>query len=114
MTAVPVPPPLIPPPPPPPAPASGLTRVDSGRKNRLRKLNWEQIPRERVEGRRSVWSDSFDEDKEVPIDLNSLDELFGQKEGGKLDRANSFRQSLLRCGSPQETTVDKVRYLPRK
>ncbi|XP_056625786.1 protein diaphanous homolog 1 [Triplophysa dalaica] len=114
MTAVPVPPPLIPPPPPPPAPASGLTRVDSGRKNRLRKLNWEQIPRERVEGRRSVWSDSLDEDKEVPIDLNSLDELFGQKEGGKLDRANSFRQSLLRCGSPQETTVDKVSLLDSK
>ncbi|KAA0709122.1 FH2 domain-containing protein 1 [Triplophysa tibetana] len=114
MTAVPVPPPLIPPPPPPPAPASGLTSVESGRKNRLRKLNWEQIPRERVEGRRSVWSGSLDEDKEVPIDLNSLDELFGQKEGAKLDRANSFRQSLLRCGSPQETTVDKVSLLDSK
>lgn len=120
MTAVPVslsiippPPPQIPPPPP-PAPASGLTRVDSSRKSTLRKLNWERIPRERVEGRRSVWSGSLDEDEDLPIDLNSLDELFGQKEGRKLDRANNFRQSLLRCGSPPENSVDKVRYLPQK
>ncbi|XP_067238670.1 protein diaphanous homolog 1 [Chanodichthys erythropterus] len=117
MATVPIPPPPIPPPPPPPpppAPASGLTRADSGRKHRLRNLNWERIPKERVEGRESVWSGSLDEDTDLSIDLNSLDELFGQKEGGKPDRASGFRRSLLRCGSPQEMSVDKVTLLDSK
>ncbi|XP_051514077.1 disheveled-associated activator of morphogenesis 1-A [Myxocyprinus asiaticus] len=115
MAAIPVPPiPPPPPPPPPPAPACGLTRMDSGRKQRLRNLNWERIPKERVEGRNSVWSGSLNEDDDFRIDLNSLDELFGQKEGGNPDRTNSFRRSLLCCRSPQETSIDKVTLLDSK
>ncbi|XP_043112360.1 formin-J [Puntigrus tetrazona] len=122
MATIPIPPPSIPPPPPlpppppppPPVSASGLTRIDSGRKHRLRNLNWERIPKERVEGRKSVWSGSPDEDCELAIDLSSLDELFGQKEGDRPDRASGFRRSLRRCGSPQETTVDKVTLLDSK
>ncbi|XP_016371327.1 FH2 domain-containing protein 1-like [Sinocyclocheilus rhinocerous] len=117
MATIPIPPLSIPPPPPPPPPpvsASGLTRVDSGRKHRLRNLNWERIPKERVEGRKSVWSGSLDEDCELSIDLSSLDELFGQKEGDRPDRASGFRRSLRRCGSPQETSVDKVTLLDSK
>ncbi|XP_009306082.1 uncharacterized protein fhdc2 [Danio rerio] len=113
----PIPPPPPPPPPPPlppPASASGLTRVDSGRKHRLRNLNWERIPKERIEGRNNVWSGSLDEDSELTIDLNSLDELFGQKEGKKPERANGFRRSLLRCRSPQEISMDKVTLLDSK
>nr|XP_055034609.1 disheveled-associated activator of morphogenesis 1 [Misgurnus anguillicaudatus] len=117
MAAVPVPPPpLIPPPPPPPPPpalGSALTRSDA-RKNRLRNLNWERIPRERVEGRRSVWSGSLDDDEDFSIDLNSLDELFAQKADSKPERPNSFRRSLTRCGSPQETNADKVTLLDSK
>ncbi len=113
----PIPPPSIPPPPPPPPPpplpppvsACDLTRADSGRRHRLRNLNWERIPKERVEGRESVWSGSLDEDCELCIDLSSLDELFGQKQGDRPDRASGFRRSLRRCGSPQETSADKVR-----
>ncbi len=109
----PPPPPPLPPPPPPPLPppvsACGLTRVDSGRRHRLRNLNWERIPKEHVEGRESVWSGSLDEDCELCIDLSSLDELFGQKQGDRPDRASGFRRSLRRCGSPQETSADKVR-----
>uniref|UniRef100_A0A4W6E1D8 FH2 domain-containing protein n=1 Tax=Lates calcarifer TaxID=8187 RepID=A0A4W6E1D8_LATCA len=47
---------------------------------RLRKLNWERIPKEKVEGRKSVWSGAAPGEDEFPIDLHSLDELFGQKD----------------------------------
>ncbi|XP_065105291.2 uncharacterized protein fhdc2 [Paramisgurnus dabryanus] len=118
MAAVPVPPPpLIPPPPPPPPPpalVSAMTRSDSARKNRLRNLNWERIPRERVEGRRSVWSGSLDDDEDFSIDLNSLDELFAQKADSKPERVNSFRRSLMHCGSLHETNIDKVTLLDSK
>ncbi|XP_052005247.1 inverted formin-2 [Xyrauchen texanus] len=118
MAATPVPPPPPipppPPPPPPPAPACSLTSVDSSRKHRLRNINWERIPKERVEGRKSVWSGSLNEDDDFRIDLNSLDELFGQKEAGKPDRTNSFRRGLMRCRSPLETSVNKVTLLDSK
>ncbi|KTF91119.1 hypothetical protein cypCar_00030775, partial [Cyprinus carpio] len=114
MATIPIPPPSLPPPPPPPVSASGLSRVYSGRKHRLRNLNWERIPKERVEGRKSVWSGSTDEDCELSIDLSSLDELFGQKEGDRPDRASGFRRGSRQCGSPQETSVDKVTLLDSK
>ncbi|KAG1935547.1 excretory canal abnormal protein 6 [Pimephales promelas] len=114
MATVPIPPPPPPPPPPLPPPPLPLTRTDSGRKHRLRNLNWERIPKERVEGRASVWSGSLDEDTDLSIDLSSLDELFRQKEGVKPDRAAGFRRSLLRSRSPLEMSVDKVTLLDSK
>ncbi|XP_026135616.1 FH2 domain-containing protein 1 [Carassius auratus] len=118
MATVPIPPPSLPPPPPPPPPppvsSSALSRVESGRKHRLRNLNWERIPKERVEGRKSVWSGSPDEDCELSIDLSSLDELFGQKEGERPDRASGFRRGSRLCGSPQEMSADKVTLLDSK
>nr|XP_046180590.1 FH2 domain-containing protein 1-like [Oncorhynchus gorbuscha]XP_046180591.1 FH2 domain-containing protein 1-like [Oncorhynchus gorbuscha] len=120
--AKPVPVPLIPAPPPPPPPppplppSSPLTRMDSARRSRLRKLNWEQIPKEKVEGRKSVWSGTATEEEEFLIDLPSLDELFGQKDSKPQDRAGSLRRRsvLMRCSSRQDNTTDKVSLLDSK
>lgn len=111
---LPPPPPPLPPPPPPPPPAhvSSISRRESVQKQRLRNLNWERIPKERVEGRKSVWSGALTagEDDDFLIDLRSLDELFGQKEARKTERSNSFSHSLRRCRSPQKTVSEKVRH----
>lgn len=103
-------PPLPPPPPPPPLPpnASSFNREDSTQRSRLRKLNWERIPKEKVEGRKSVWSGAGLGEDEFPIDLHSLDELFGQKDSKPQDRTSKLRRrsSLLRCRSPQDNTEE--------
>ncbi|KAJ8338385.1 hypothetical protein SKAU_G00373510 [Synaphobranchus kaupii] len=111
-----LPPPLPPPPPPPPPPPASvpLSRLDSARRSRLRNLNWERIPKERVEGRRSVWSGVAVGVDDFTIDLRSLDELFSQKEAQTVDKVPSFRRSLTRCGSPQDPTTDKVSLLDAK
>uniref|UniRef100_A0A3B3WB33 FH2 domain-containing protein n=1 Tax=Poecilia mexicana TaxID=48701 RepID=A0A3B3WB33_9TELE len=72
---------------------------------RLRKLNWERIPKEKVEGRKSVWSGAAPDEDEFPIDLHSLDELFGQKDSTPRDRTVTLRRrsALLRCRSPQDS-----------
>ncbi|XP_055015646.1 inverted formin-2 isoform X2 [Boleophthalmus pectinirostris] len=104
----PPPPPPPPPPPLPPAPPSvpTLNRQDTVRRQ-LRKLNWERIPKERVEGRKSVWTGAGLDEDEFPIDLNSLDELFGQKDKPQ-DRTRQLRRrsTLLRCLSPQDDTEE--------
>ncbi|XP_045886150.1 FH2 domain-containing protein 1 [Micropterus dolomieu] len=103
------PPPPPPPPPLPPAPSSSpFTRVDSARRSRLRKLNWERIPKEKVEGRKSVWSGAAQGEDEFPIDLNSLDELFSQKDSKPQGRTSTLRRrsSLLRCRSPQDSSEE--------
>ncbi|XP_026864416.2 uncharacterized protein fhdc2 [Electrophorus electricus] len=120
MDTAPVPPPpILPPPPPPPplpAPTATLSRLGPARRHRLRNLNWESIPKERVVGRRSVWSGSLgsDDDDDFPIDLRSLDELFGQKDACKPERADSLKRSLRHSGSPQESAADKVSLLDSK
>nr|XP_023992249.1 FH2 domain-containing protein 1-like [Salvelinus alpinus] len=90
--------------------------MDSAHRSRLRKLNWEQIPKEKVEGRKSVWSGAATEEEDFPIDLHSLDELFGQKDSKPQDRAGSLRRRsvLMRCSSPKDTTTDKVSLLDSK
>ncbi|XP_063058704.1 FH2 domain-containing protein 1-like [Engraulis encrasicolus] len=99
----PSPPPLPPPPPPPPLPPSLLSSplskspLDSPRCPKLRKLNWDQIPRERVMGRRSVWTGS----DEFRIDVASLDELFGQK--ASQTPAKGCKTFMI--GSPQALTT---------
>lgn len=119
MDVAPIPPPLIPPPlpppPPPPPPPAQVTSIGlrgSVQKQRLRNLNWERIPKERVEGRKSVWSGALTagEDDDFSIDLRSLDELFGQKEAHKTERSDSFSHNLSRCRSPQKTGSEKVRH----
>ncbi|XP_077588458.1 uncharacterized protein fhdc2 [Stigmatopora nigra] len=110
VTAAPLPPPpppLPPPPPPPPLPPPAslpIARTDSACRSRLRKLNWERIPKERVEGRKSVWSGAGMDEDEFPIDLHSLDELFGQKECKTQDSNATLRRrsALLRCRTPQD------------
>ncbi|XP_061901805.1 FH2 domain-containing protein 1 [Entelurus aequoreus] len=103
--APPPPPPLPPPPPPPPASSSPLSRADSASRSRLRKLNWECIPKEKVEGRKSVWSGASPGEDEFPIDLHSLDELFSQKDSKPQDRTVTLRRrsALLRCRTPQDS-----------
>lgn len=118
MDIAPIPPPLIPPPPPPPPPplppaqVTSISRRGSVQKQRLRNLNWERIPKERVEGRKSVWSGTLatSEDDDFSIDLRSLDELFGQKEARKTERSDSFSHNQRRCRSPQKTGSEKVRH----
>ncbi|PWA23629.1 hypothetical protein CCH79_00005887 [Gambusia affinis] len=75
------------------------------RQSRLRKLNWERIPKEKVEGRKSVWSGVAPDEDEFPIDLHSLDELFGQKDSMPRNRTVTLRRrsALLRCRSPQDS-----------
>ncbi|KAM4732566.1 uncharacterized protein fhdc2 isoform 1-T2 [Anableps anableps] len=109
LAAPPGPPPPPPPPPPlpPPPPASSFpfSRTATVRQSRLRKLNWERIPKEKVEGRKSVWSGAAPGEDEFPIDLHSLDELFGQKDSKPRDRTMTLRRrsALLRCRSPQDS-----------
>ncbi|XP_077466098.1 uncharacterized protein LOC144082686 [Stigmatopora argus] len=113
VTAAPLPPPLppppppppLPPPPPPPASSSPIARTDSACRSRLRKLNWERIPKEKVEGRKSVWSGAGMGEDEFPIDLHSLDELFGQKDCKTQDSNVTLRRrsALLRCRTPQDS-----------
>ncbi|KAJ8390067.1 hypothetical protein AAFF_G00110810 [Aldrovandia affinis] len=116
MDTPPAPPPLPPPPPPPPPPPAStpLSRLDSTRRSKLRNLNWEPIPKERMEGRRSVWSGAVTGGDDFTIDLRSLDELFGQKVVEPVEKVASFRRSLVRCGSPQDTGTDKVSLLDAK
>lgn len=111
----PSPPPSAPPPPPPPPPplpaspsSSPFSRTDCARRSRLRKLNWERIPKEKVEGRKSVWSGAAPGEDEFPIDLHSLDELFGQKDNNPQDRTSTLRRRsvLLRCKSPQDNSEE--------
>uniref|UniRef100_A0A096MAS0 FH2 domain-containing protein 1-like n=1 Tax=Poecilia formosa TaxID=48698 RepID=A0A096MAS0_POEFO len=92
-------------PPPPSASSSPFSRADTVRQSRLRKLNWERIPKEKVEGRKSVWSGAAPDEDEFPIDLHSLDELFGQKDSTPRDRTVTLRRrsALLRCRSPQDS-----------
>ncbi|XP_029296986.1 FH2 domain-containing protein 1 [Cottoperca gobio] len=107
-------PPLAPPPPPPPPPplppasSSPFSREDSARRSRLRKLNWERIPIEKVEGRKSVWNGAAPGEDEFPIDLHSLDELFGQKDSKPQDRTSTLRRrsALLHCRSSQDSSEE--------
>lgn len=74
----------------------------------MRKLNWERIPKEKVEGRKSVWTGAAPGEDEIPIDLHSLDELFGQKDSKPQDRTSTLRRrsALLRCRSPQDSSEE--------
>ncbi|XP_031427262.1 FH2 domain-containing protein 1-like isoform X1 [Clupea harengus] len=88
-----------PPPPPPPLPSFlSSSPLDSPRCPKLRKLNWDQIPRERVMGRRSVWTGS----DEFRIDMSSLDELFGQKMSFPIGKGNRVR-----IGNPKALTTSQ-------
>nr|XP_015831430.2 FH2 domain-containing protein 1 [Nothobranchius furzeri] len=105
LTPLPPPPPPPLPPPPPPAESSPFRRTDSIRQSQLRKLNWERIPKEKVEGRKSVWSGAAPGEDEFPIDLHSLDELFGQKDCKLRDRTRIMRRrsDLTHCRSVQDS-----------
>ncbi|XP_046906478.1 FH2 domain-containing protein 1-like [Hypomesus transpacificus] len=89
----PPPPPTSPPPPPPPLPSSSPTRHGS---LQLRNLNWDLIPKEKVEGRFSVWTGP----DEFPIDLSSLNELFGQTRSRTHKRESDACHGLRPLGSP--------------
>ncbi|KAG7283148.1 hypothetical protein CRUP_033094 [Coryphaenoides rupestris] len=87
--------------------------------SRLRKLNWERIPKEKVEGRKSVWSGAAAEEDEFPIDLHSLDELFGQRDSEAQRRASACRRGsrgslLLRSRSPQDGVAEQISLLDPK
>ncbi|XP_067084732.1 FH2 domain-containing protein 1-like [Osmerus mordax] len=89
----PPPPPTSPPPPPPPLPSSPPTRHGA---LQLRNLNWDLIPKEKVEGRLSVWTGP----DEFPIDLSSLNELFGQTRSRTHKRESDACHGLRSLGSP--------------
>lgn len=58
-----------------------------------------------MEGKKSVWTGASPGEDEFPIDLHSLDELFGQKDSKPQDRTSTLRRrsALLRCRSPQDS-----------
>lgn len=55
-----------------------------------------------------MWSGAVPGEDEFPIDLHSLDELFGQKDSKPQDRTNTLRRrsALLRCRSPQDSSEE--------
>ncbi len=57
-----------------------------------------------------MWSGAAPGEDEFPIDLHSLDELFGQKDSRPQDRTSTLRRrsALLRSRSPQDS-VEEVR-----
>lgn len=76
-----------PPPPPPPLPAgvSPSARAtpapsvrSAARRCKLRHFHWEAIPAERVCGRHNLWTARAGR-SDVPLDLDLLEELFGQR-----------------------------------
>lgn len=55
-----------------------------------------------------MWSGAAQGEDEFPIDLHSLDELFGQKDSKPQDRTSTLRRrsALLRCRSPQDSSEE--------
>ncbi|XP_072532752.1 uncharacterized protein [Salminus brasiliensis] len=112
---IPVVPAVIPPPPPPPPPLPPISLSSSSRSTsgfgRLRSVFWERIPRERVEGRRSIWTKS----DEFLIDFTSLDELFGQCQGRQVKEPRVRRQhgqdKHINTNTPRRNTLDKISIL---
>ncbi|MGH0143704.1 UNVERIFIED_CONTAM: hypothetical protein FKN15_055263, partial [Acipenser sinensis] len=100
-----------PPPPPPPAFGAPFSRQDVTRRSKLRNFNWDAIPKDRILGKNSVWSDVQSDD--FQIDTTSMEELFGRKESASPTGTNISRRSL-RCSSPMDTNSDKVSLLDAK
>lgn len=105
-TMSPPPPPAISPPPPPPPLPSGLQNSrDVLQRSKLRNLNWDLIPKEKVEGRQSVWNSP----DEFHFDLSSLDELFGQQKRSRPPKKDGrLRHGLRPIGSPLRNAPEKV------
>ncbi|CAB1316334.1 unnamed protein product, partial [Coregonus sp. 'balchen'] len=101
----PPPPPISPPPPPPPLPCGLHNSRDVLQRSKLRNLNWDLIPKEKVEGRQSVWNSP----DEFHFDLSSLDELFGQQKRSRPPKKDSsLRHGLRPIGSPLRNAPEKV------
>uniref|UniRef100_A0A4W5N5D0 FH2 domain-containing protein n=2 Tax=Hucho hucho TaxID=62062 RepID=A0A4W5N5D0_9TELE len=111
-TMSPPPPPAIsPPPPPPPLPCGLQNSRDVLQRSKLRNLNWDLIPKEKVEGRQSVWNSP----DEFHFDLSSLDELFGQQKRSRSTKKDgSLRHGLRPIGSPLRNAPEKVSLLDGK
>ncbi|XP_026149033.1 FH2 domain-containing protein 1 [Mastacembelus armatus] len=97
----PPPPPLLPPPPPPPPPPApglppplhgpGFTTRGEHRLSKMRKFNWETLPKHSVIGKHNIWTaDKTDEKYE--LDTDHIEELFSHKQEQQLKALN--RQSL--------------------
>ncbi|XP_040887510.1 FH2 domain-containing protein 1-like isoform X2 [Toxotes jaculatrix] len=81
----PPPPPLLPPPPPPPIPPllPGLGDPAGGglrKKKRVRSFFWKTIPEEQVKGRANLWTQGRVQ-QQYQIDVQTIEELFGQSDG---------------------------------
>ncbi|KAJ1196501.1 hypothetical protein NDU88_000371 [Pleurodeles waltl] len=103
------PPPPAPPPPPPSAPPTPETclfqKFGARRRSKLRNFNWDAIPQERVQGRRSLWSiEQSLED--LQIDTGRIEELFARREEDPVARHGSWRAQ--RTQSLAEAPVQKV------
>ncbi|KAF7641952.1 hypothetical protein LDENG_00267630 [Lucifuga dentata] len=73
--------PLPPPPPPPPPLFSGLGDPTDGlrRKKRVRSFFWKTIPEDQVKGRANLWTQRRVQ-QQYQIDVQTIEELFGQKD----------------------------------
>ncbi|XP_039996617.1 LOW QUALITY PROTEIN: FH2 domain-containing protein 1-like [Xiphias gladius] len=85
----PPPPPLLPPPPPPPPPPSSPPPLLPGlgdpageglrKKKKVRSFFWKTIPEEQVKGRANLWTQGQVQ-QEYQIDVQTIEELFGQND----------------------------------
>ncbi|KAK6291618.1 hypothetical protein J4Q44_G00374020 [Coregonus suidteri] len=73
----PPPPPPCGPPPPPPPPGAG-DPVGGIRKRRVRSFFWKPIPEDQVKGRANLWTQLPVQQQEYYIDVQTIEELFGQ------------------------------------
>ncbi|XP_041076947.1 FH2 domain-containing protein 1-like [Polyodon spathula] len=90
---------------------SPFSRQDVTRRSKLRNFNWDAIPKDRILGKNSVWSDAQSDD--FQIDTTSMEELFGRKESVSPAGTNVGRWSW-RCSSPMDTNSEKVSLLDAK
>ncbi|XP_078496364.1 uncharacterized protein LOC144752239 [Lissotriton helveticus] len=112
------PPPPLPPTPPPPPPSAPPTpetcvfqKFGARRRSKLRNFNWDAIPQERVQGRRSLWS-TEQSLEDLQIDTGRIEELFARREEEPVARPGSWRAQ--RTQSLAEAPVQKVSLLDPK
>ncbi|CAJ1085744.1 FH2 domain-containing protein 1-like [Xyrichtys novacula] len=114
----PPPPPLPPPPPPPPPPMPallpGLGNPVGGlrKKKRVRSFFWKTIPEDQVKGRPNLWTQGG-EQQQYQIDVQTIEELFGQNDCQSNSKAMPTRggktRSSFREAKEEVTILDPKR-----
>ncbi|XP_053713924.1 FH2 domain-containing protein 1 isoform X2 [Synchiropus splendidus] len=113
------PPPPLPPPPPgaPPPPPASANFGNHRKKRRVRSFFWKPIPEEKVREKPNIWTAV--QQQQFQIDVQSVEELFGQQE----DAGTGVRRSVVLAGesarvsrsrSFKESSKDEISILDSK